>query len=262
VRKTPLDRPTIAAIGALSGLLMLVDHEVLGHALVTVALGAHLVHLTSVDSSYSGPASDSVMRVIASAGIVANLLAGWLVLSIARRVPAASPPFRYFAWFFGHATLFMGSSYLAGLAFLPVGDVHAAIGGLRYQLAYQIVCLVAGIAIYRASYLDMEQTLGLWMQGDDGARESDFTVIPYVAMGITNTVAGLLNPNGAIYGAIWAAAATFGASSGFLFASAPKNIAPGRPRDPLRIVRSPAWIGTGVAATIVLFAVLGPGIPR
>ncbi|MBD5656099.1 MAG: hypothetical protein IAI50_13125 [Candidatus Eremiobacteraeota bacterium] len=44
----------MAAIGAVSGLLVLVTHEVLGHSLATIVLGAHVVRVTSVDSSYGG----------------------------------------------------------------------------------------------------------------------------------------------------------------------------------------------------------------
>lgn len=104
-------------MGIAAGLLMLVVHEVLGHSLATILMGAHLVHLTIIDSSRRGPASPIAMPVIAGAGITGNIVVGCMVLCAAGLAPATSPKIQYFAWLFGHATLFMGSSYLAGFAF-------------------------------------------------------------------------------------------------------------------------------------------------
>lgn len=275
-----VDVPTIAALGAIAGFLMLVTHEVLGHSLTTILLGAHFVRATAIDSSYAGQASPSAMRVIASAGIVAQLVAGSVVLWAAHTLPARWCRIRYLAWLYGHATLFMGSSYLAAFAFLPFGDVHAAVAGLPLQTALQIALLVTGIAIYLASLRSAERTLGRWACTGNPATATTLTVTPYLAMGITATAAGLLHPDGPLNGALWAAAATFGASAGFLRAadSVRNALASGSVRnddgagstrndaaancEPLRIARSNAWIMAGVVATLALVGVLGPGIPR
>ena len=261
-RRTSYDVPTMAAVGVVSGLLMMVTHEVLGHSLVTVLLGAHLVHVTSIDSSYSGPASPVAMRAIAVAGIAANVIIGWLVLVLGRSIPARSSAFRYFAWVFGHATLFMGSSYLAGFAFLPFGDVHAAIQGLPYRIAFQSLAVLTGAAIYRAAFVDARHTLFGWVDGEP-VRSRELALVPYLAMGATVTLASLFNPGGALAGMLWGAAATFGANYGLLAAAtvgtSKQRMMAGQRID---IARSGGWIAAGLVSTFLLFVVLGPGVPR
>lgn len=226
---------------------------------MTVLLGAHLSHLTNVDSGYAGPASPLAMRAIAAAGITANLIAGFVVLAAARRIPERFAAWRFLAWFYGHATLFMGASYLAGFAFLPFGDVHAAIHDLPLQLVWQIAFVLAGGALYRAALLDAERTIRRWAAGTAAIR---LVLPPYLAMGIANTVAALFNPAGALYGALWAAAATFGAGYGLIAAAAGARDAASAPAEQLRIPRSSTWIAAGTACALTLLVILGPGIPR
>ena len=257
------DRATMAAIGITSGFLILATHEILGHSLATVALGAHLVRLTSIDSSYSGPASSTVMRVIAGAGIAANLVVGWLVLSLGRFVPEGRATIRYFVWVFGHATLFMGSSYLAGFAFLPFGDVNAAIAGLGSHFVIAILALATGAALYRFALIDARRTFARWRHGEDLSRSRQLAVVPYLAMGAVVTLTSSLNPNGAFIGALWGAAATFGANYG-LVAAADSGVLGTIPSTGQRmdVVRGRGWIAAGVASTLLLFLGLGPGVPR
>jgi hypothetical protein len=258
--RAPIDRLTVIAIGVVCGLAMLVTHEVLGHSVVTVLLGQSVVHVTNVDSSYSGIASPLVMRLIAAAGISANIVFGIVALSVARALPQRARTLSYFVWLYGHATLFMGSAYLAGFAFLPFGDVHAATAGLPFAFVIRAVLLVGGVAIYWFTMGDAARTLTLW-SGGDPAVAGELTTMPYLAMGITNTVAALFNPLGPLNGALWAAAATFGANAGLLAAANNVDRHPVTARV-LRIARSPAWIVCGGLATAILFFVLGPGVPR
>ncbi len=213
-----IDRLTVAAIGAVSGLLMLATHEIFGHSLVTVLLGAHFVHVTNVDSSNRGPATPAVLRIIAAAGITANILAGAVVLWLARVFSGGSVTLRYFMWVYGHATLFMGSAYLVGFALLPFGDVRAASDGLPAALVLRVGLITVGIAIYWATLRDAARTLYEWTNGDKALADT-LTLLPYLAMGITNTLAALFNPAGPLNGALWAAAATFGANAGLLVAA-------------------------------------------
>jgi hypothetical protein len=54
---------------------------------------------------------------------------------------------RLFFWFFGHATLFMGSGYLAAGAIFGFGDVPQVLDGIPYETTWRI-----GLALL-ASYL-------------------------------------------------------------------------------------------------------------
>ena len=256
----PFDRLTIIAIGIVAGLLMLVTHEILGHSLATIVLGERLVHLTNVDSSYAGAASPVVMRTIAAAGITANIVFGCLALLATRALSRRTGAFGYFLWLYAHATLFMGSAYLAGFAFLPFGDVHAATDGLPFAPVIRVVLVIVGVAIYWFTLRDARQMVAAW-SGGDTTIAGMLTTLPYLAMGITNTLAALFNPLGALNGALWAAAATFGANAGLLAAANNVDRHPVTARA-LRIARSPAWIVCGGVAVAILFFVLGPGEPR
>ena len=258
--RAPIDRLTLIAIGIVTGLAMVVTHEVLGHSVVTTLLGEHVVRVTNVDSSYSGATSPLVMRLIAAAGITANLVFGIAALFIAGALPQGARTLTYFFWLYGHATLFMGSAYLAGFAFLPFGDVNAAIAGLPFALAIRAVLLVAGVAIYWYTMRDAARMLTVW-SGGDSAVAGELTTVPYLAMGVTNVLAALFNPLGALSGALWAAAATFGANAGLLAAANNVDRHP-LTANVLRIARSPAWIVSGGLAAAILFFVLGPGVPR
>jgi hypothetical protein len=215
---------------------MLVTHEVVGHSLVTLLLGGHVVRITTVDSSYSGIVSPLAARSIAAAGIAANLLAGVLALAIAPTLKRL----RYFVWFYGHANLFMGASYLAGFAFLPFGDVHAVLAGLPFQFVWQILAVTAGVAMYAWAFADARRTA------------PGFALVPYLGMGAAATLGSLANPAGLLQGALWAAAATFGA--GYAFVAATKDA------PPAKLDRDGRWIAAGIAAVFVLLRVLGPGI--
>jgi Na+-transporting methylmalonyl-CoA/oxaloacetate decarboxylase beta subunit len=78
-------------------------------------------------------------------------------------------------------------------------------------------------------------------------------------MGVTVAAASLLNPSGAL----WGAAATFGASYGLVAAT---NIGTGQRNaatlERMGIVRNRGWIVAGLASLFVVFFILGPGIPR
>lgn len=251
------DPPTLVAIGAAAGFALMTVHEVLGHSLLTVALGAHLVHITSVDSSYAGPASPTVMRAIAAAGITANGIAGVLALLARRIVSRDRPALQLFLWVFGHATLFMGSSYLAGFAFLPFGDVHAAFAGLEPHFTIQFLALVAGIAIYLATLRGAQRSfVSLAGTSPVGFRRA---LLPYIGMGAAVTLTAALNPAGPIDGIVWGAAATFGAGYGLVGAAARRD--PSR-TETLPISRSIRWLSAGAIAVVMLATTLGPGIPR
>jgi hypothetical protein len=256
----PIDRLTVIAIGIVSGLLLLVTHEVFGHSVVTLALGERLVHLTNVDSSFAGAASPLVMRLIAAAGIVANIVFGCIALSIVRIFTGRARTLGYFFWLYGHATLFMGSAYLAGFAFLPFGDVRAATEGLPGAPFIHAVFVVAGVAIYWLTLRDATKTLAIWNGGDPAIGRA-LTIVPYLAMGITNTAAGLFNPMGPLNGALWAAAATFGANAGLLSAAS-DDPGPATTTSRFTVARSPVWIASGAVAAAILFFILGPGVPR
>ena len=79
------------------------------------------------------------------------------------------------------------------------------------------------------------------------------------------TLAGVLNPDGAILVLISAAAGSFGGTiclfwTGYVAARLPPHA--DTPHAPRVVTRKAGWLVAGAVALIILFAVLGPGIPR
>ncbi|MBD5655184.1 MAG: hypothetical protein IAI50_08365 [Candidatus Eremiobacteraeota bacterium] len=73
----------------------------------------------------------------------------------------------------------------------------------------------------------------------------------------------MFSREGAFAGALWAAAATFGANYGLLVAgnAEPRNGA-AMPEERFAFGRNGAWIFAAILSMLVLFLILGPGIPR
>jgi hypothetical protein len=251
----------MAAIGIVSGLLLVVTHEVLGHSLMSIVLGDRVTYVSTIWTTWSGPASRATMRAISAAGIAANLIVGCLVLFVARSLPAKAGATRYFAWVFGHSTLFMGSGYLVVFAFLPIGDVQDVLRGLPFQLALQVSAVLVGATIYAAAVIDARRTFRRWI-GEGRPRAFDLALVPYLAMGLSVTLASSFGEQRYVP-ALWAGAATFAASSGLLGSAVVNPRTWTRmPIERLDLPRNPAWIAGGLASALVLFFVLGPGIPR
>jgi multisubunit Na+/H+ antiporter MnhB subunit len=202
--------------------------------------------------------------LISAAGIASNLFWGVIALVALRQMRPRSAAARYFLWYFGHATLFMGSGYMVFSALTGLGDVQQAIAGLPLPILWRAGVAVLGIIIYRAALIDAARTLDVWAGNDARAvRLRNLALVPYLALGVAATLSGLLSPDGALAGFFWSAAATFGAGTGFAFL-------PLMLQDPststhpaaLDLERSPGWIAAGGIALIVLYAVLAPGVPR
>jgi hypothetical protein len=256
------DALTAAAIGVVTAPLMFLSHELLGHAAATLAFGAHIARVTSVKESWNGDLSDAAKRAIAAAGIAANLFYGILALYMFRRVAKSHAATRLFLWFFGHAELFMGSSYLVGGAIFRFGDPPQVLNGLPFEGAWRIAAAIIGFLIYFFTRLDAENILVEWAGSERRvARARTLSLVPYLAMGITATLSGIAGPDPHDADVGWSALATFAASLPFAIFpfTLPKTTASS---VSLALPRSPGWIAAGAIALAFLFFILAPGVPR
>ena len=89
----------------------------------------------------------------------------------------------------------------------------------------------------------------------------DSTLVPYVAGSLATTLGALLNPSGAVF-IVMSAAAHFGGTSGLAWMAQLLGSSWLRPVrvDPVPIPRSWAWIGAAAVALFAHIAILGPGL--
>jgi len=123
-----IDLMTLVAIAAFVNVVATAIHEGLGHGLMAVVRGGHVIHVTSVDLNYDARSlGDVQQRIVAAAGPLANIITGLLVVSLAERIPVTAPVGRYAAWLFGHVSLFVAGGYAMALSFAPFGDMDAIV---------------------------------------------------------------------------------------------------------------------------------------
>lgn len=261
----PISPLAIVAIAAVVCFLEPVVHEGIGHGIAAVALGAHLQHISSVDMlADESSLPQWGVRLVAAAGIVSNFAFGLLSLALFSKLRAASPSVRYFLWLFGHSNLFVGSGYMLALSFTSFGDIADLVNGLSWKFAAQLGLTVVGLAIALGTYVHAARTLDEFLGREDrGRRALMLTVLPYAAIGVINTLAGALNPEGPLLILISAAAASFGGNMPMAWLS----YAVRRPRAATSAtaatpVVNATWVVMALLSLVLLFAVLAPGVPR
>lgn len=176
-------------------------------------VGGHLLHFSSADADYSGNGlTAGAIRMINAAGIVMNLVFGFIVLTIFRLLSNLSGNMKYFLWLLGHVNLFIGGGYMIALSFAGFGDVDQFVEGLAYPTIWKVAFTLLGVLISFSALKHGVKTLDPFL-GDDYAerrrRGRALTLIPYLLSGIVSVTAGLFNPVGMVLVAISAAASSF-----------------------------------------------------
>lgn len=262
---------TVAAMAVVTYLLSAFTHEMLGHGVASLLVGARIVHVTSLDLVYDASHLTAAQgRFIAAAGCAAQfILAGILILVYRAVRDRVAPTTRYFLWLLLYINLFIPAGYLMALSFAPFGDWNDFVQGLPQQVLWRLGFTVLGTAITFAAAIAGARALDPFLGRDQAERSSRalvLTLVAYLAGSIVNTLAGVLNPDGAILVLISAAAASFGGTI-FLFWTGRFAVwmfkpTPATPAVPLTVTRSLPWLVAGGVAALIYFVVLGPGVPR
>jgi len=262
---TRIDLFTLIAIAAFVNVAATIIHEAVGHGLMAVALGGHVIRVTSVDLDYDARSlADVQQRIVAAAGPLANIVTGLLVVTFAGRIRASAPVARYTAWLFGHVSLFVAGGYAMALSFAPYGDMNAIVRGLPAPLAWRIALTLVGVAISFGTLLHATRTLVPFVGGGPGRqrRAVVLTVVPYVTMGIVAVSAGALNPDSPMLIVLSAGASSFGGNAFMAWIPAWIRGFRGSPIEPIGLPRSPIAIALGSAALLGDYIALAPGVPR
>ncbi len=251
------DKLTVIAISALACILQDVLHEGLGHGVTAWLSGAHSVTMSTVALQ-----SDIETRWISANGTLVNLVSAallWLLLRNARRYRPAT---RYFLVLAMAGNLFTATGYFGFSGIFNFGDWAAVIQGLHPHWMWRIGLVVLGVASYYASMLLVASELRSFRRNSDSpGRLRVLCWTPYFTDGILAGAAGLLNPAGLFYVVASALPSTLGANAGLL--SLPSMMRGGQVSEDDQvdaISRSPAWIVTGVIASLLFIFVLGRGI--
>jgi hypothetical protein len=254
------DRLTVIAISALACILQDVLHEGLGHGVTAWLSGAHRITMSTVALQ-----SDRDTRLISANGTLVNLLFAalfWLLLLGARRYRPAT---RYFLVLAMAGNLFTGTGYFFFSGVSNFGDWAAVIRGFEPHWAWQLGLVALGVASYYASMLLVAAMLQPFRQEFAAStRLRRLCWTPYFTDGILAGIGGLLNPLGLFYVLASALPSTLGANAGLLSLPAMMRMwhrdRAGEVDQVAPIERSPAWIATGLAASLLFIFVLGRGI--
>lgn len=260
-----IDALAVVSIAVIVCFLEPVIHEGLGHGVAAVALGAPLQHVSSVDmAADESRLAPWAVRIVAAAGIISNLIFGVLALALQRRLPSASANVRYFLWLLGHSNLFVGSGYMLALSFASFGDIADIVAGLSWSFVAQLALTAIGLTIALATFFHAAKTLDEFLGPVDRRRRAVLlATLPYLVIGVANTLAGVLNPEGPLFILISAAAASFGGHMPMAWLPfAVRGPRPETPAQPHAPVRDSRWNAAAALSLALLFAVLAPGVPR
>jgi hypothetical protein len=257
---TKPDPLTIAAIAIVASVIADLIHEGLGHGGMCVATGGRPLVLSTVHFECSGDT-----RLVAAGGTLANLIAGTLSFGAVRAVKQ-SAPWRYFFWLLMTLNLFQVGGYFLFSGIGNIGDWAAVVAGWEPAWAWRLGLAALGIVTYFFLFVPLSLRELRPFLGKDVKirvrRARQFTLVPYLTIGLLSCAAGALNPVGPLLILISAAAASFGGNSGLAWMW---NLLYG-PRIPSsefqmpEIERSRGWIIAAVVLAIGFIMGLGPGV--
>jgi hypothetical protein len=251
------DRPTLIAISALACVLQDVLHEGLGHGVTAWLSGAKRVTISTVAMQ-----SDIDTRWISANGTLVNLVFAAIFWLLLLRPQRYRPTTRYFLVLAMAGNLFTGTGYFFFSGVSNFGDWAAVINGLHPHWVWQLGLVALGVASYYASMLLVAAKLRQFHGGDTGShRLRRLCWTPYFTDGALAGLGGLLNPAGLFYVIASALPSTLGANAGLL--SLPSLMRRRRNTGEERvgaIERSPVWIATAAAVSLIFIFVLGRGL--
>ncbi len=257
------DLLTVAAISVVAYILANVVHEGLGHAGMCLLLsGCDPQTLTTAYfESDTSRVSAAGLRWLAAGGTLANAGAGLIFLWLHRFSAGRSGALRYFFWCAMSVNLFVAAGYPLFSGVLGVGDwVQVADG---WPLGRPLLAVSGGALYLAAVWIALVELTALVGTGRPDAvrRGVRLTLVPYVAGSLASTLGALLNPSGAVF-IVMSAAAHFGGTSGLAWMAQLLGSSWLRPVrvDSVGVPRSWVWIGAAAAALCAHIIILGRGL--
>lgn len=263
------DLLTIGAMAIVAYLISAFTHEALGHGVASLIVGAPIKHVTSLDLvSDLSHVSPWAARFVDAAGCLAQFILAGVLYLVYRRTPSANGNWRFFTWLLYFINVLIPAGYMMALSFANFGDWDAFVQGLSPEFLWRAGLTVIGAAITVAAMFTGASQLNEFLGRERTQRfqrAMQLTATTYLVGSAANTLAGVLNPDGAILVLISAGAASFGGTiclfwTGFIAGRRPPRVEP--PITPVVVTRQMGWLIAGAVGLVIYFAVLGPGIPR
>lgn len=256
-----IDRMTVAGLALLLMPMMTMAHEIGGHAAMCLAVGHRVTELGAFYVNCDAEATASAAhKLVALAGPGIDVLIALLVYQLWRR--ANGDLTRLVLWYVWLGCGFSAAGYSAYSGLTGIGDLGPGEGGgigpLPGPLIWRVGLFALGaLAYWRLVLLGVSTLNAMIGQGPQtkSARQTAAHLF-YGVLCVAAVLASLPNPVGLFITLASATAASFGGKAGLIsigFATMPE----GEPRA-FRIVRGPALLGIGIAASVAFALILGP----
>jgi len=237
----------MAVIAAATATLL---HEGVGHGVVAWLRGDIPTELTSNHLDAVRPD-----RLVDAGGTLVNLLAGAVALMLSRREGGGANR-KYFLWLLGAFNLLPGAGYFLFSGISNFGDWAEVVRGLPHAGLLRIAMVLFGAVLY----VSCVKMLAVAVRPFIGDKRMYNTVgrLPYYAACVFECVAGAFDPLGLQLFFLSTVAASFGGSSGLMWADSllPQDA----PKKVLWVRPSRRWVGAAVALGLMYIVVLGRGI--
>ncbi len=245
---------TLCAIAAAAYAVADVAHEGLGHGGTCLALGGHVLLLSSTDEACS-----LHVRLIDGAGPVVGIVVALLALAWLRYAAPRAAALRIFLCLVFAFAIFWNVGYLIKSGLTDTGDWAFVIAGLEPVWLWRAAITICGIVLYAAAMRLLGATLvrALPADGSAGWRPLTFTLIAYLAAAMLSAAAGFFDPEGRARMLTDALPSSLG-SIGLVWVGYEMN----RPLPGFRLAApvSWPWIVIGAVCATFFVAALGPGL--
>jgi len=244
------DALTIVSMAVIATALAALLHEGVGHGVTAWLRGDVPTELTS--NHLSSLRAD---RLVAAGGTIVNLIVGTLAL-LAARGGTGHANARYFFWIFAAHNLLDSAGYFMLSGITGFGDWYEVIRGLPHEGALRVAMAIFGLGMYVLVVRLLAVAIRPYVP--EHALYNTVGRLPYLAGCLFYCAAGALDPMGLKLFLVSTLPASFGGTSGLLWAD---SLMPRGPVErPLWVRRQPAWWIAAVVLGIAYIVVIGRGI--
>src|SRR6185295_12001240 len=249
------DPITLAALGGLAYVAIMVTHEAVGHGIGCVIAGGHPV-VTSVATQ---------CQVESIAMVAAGPLLNWITgIGLALHLPGhprSSPHLAWLLWLVMTFSLLLAAGYLLFCGVAGFGDWATVASRWSPPGVWRPAAAIVGGGAYYLALLVLARRRPLLAGDGKGDRLRRLLVWPYLGAGIVACLAGLFNPIDLTRRLLLPIASSFGACFGATRIPDIDVSRSSRASDEALapIDRRPAWLIAAAIVVVAFAGIVGPG---
>lgn len=264
-KQVKIDVLTLAAISIVAWALVVIMHEIVGHAGFAALMGipVRAVSTTTVYLEWSQIKTIGEYRLIHIGGTFLNLVTGGIALILLHYGKKFSKSMRYFLWMFSTMSFVVVIMYLISATAIGAGDWMEVITDLEPRSLYIAIIVFAGILFAIPGFT---MPLRAWMPDLRSDRSSllKVTIIPVLVVIIIQTLSVLGSPFAFDSTGIGHLGASIFIFIHFILWLVLVNFVPvSRSSEELESIglkRSTLWLVASAAVLIIFVLILGPGL--